>query len=1403
MRTKLLRGADGSTMLAFYPATKADYGRALETIEGRSVAGGRGVRGAVPEVDGPVYRGGVVVTTASQRARWGLSDLTAGGGARVVDEPEALGLLNAGALDPLAADESADRVPAARGEASCDGALETLRALVAPGARVDDVLDDLDDGELPCAVRRKVGRALRRAFRSHATPIDAALRRAAMVLSLPWQTRAPERFDAAVVAQALDRSHGGLAQVKKRLIELLAGCGQTHGLLTVEGARRGAGAESERTALVVRPGLAEAPVPCLAGARGTGKTTLGIAVAEALGRPYVRVPLGVADAAPVILGVAGRGPGRILDGLRDAGVNNPIFILESLDEMGADGVDAVLALLDPARRTKFRDVHLDVEFDLGSAVWIATATDPGSIPEAVRKRLAVIELRGYSEEEKLDIAERYLLKRRFDHPGGMVSGILAPDSQSPSLSAPDAASDAPAVVLDCDLSSLGELGELWSGAAAADPAEAWRTAASTGAVRFERAAVRRLIRAHTNETGVSELHDKLAAVCRQVAARRSGEPAVVTPAVVGEVLGEGQVDDALPAAVREAIARERRRLGDASGADTATSSDWIEWLEQLPWTRRAEAPVDLAQVRAALDAGHAGLAHAKRCLLEHLAVRRRNPHSPTVICLAGPPGVGKTTLGHCVAKSLGRGFIRLSCGGLRDETDLRGHNRTWRDAQPGWLLREMRRVGSRDPVVLLDEIDKVGPGPAAVLLEVLDPTQHDRFRDAFVELPFDLSEVLFITTANEPARILPALRDRLEIIHLPAYSQTEKVAIAQSHLIEVQNRAAGLGATPVRFTPGACRRIIRDYTSEPGVRQLARCLQAVCRQVALGLETGDASRVRDRVTARQVRALLGAPGAGHGDGLARLREQLAAPALPAAVRQRGHEVLARLSAWAPTDPDHARAREYLECLLSVPWTRRTAAAPLDLKRARSVLDAGHAAHEEVKERLIDYVAVRLSNPDAPSPLLCLLGPPGVGKSTLAALVADALGRACAWVSCGGLANAAALCGARSGSPGRIVDELRRVGARNPLVVLDEIDRLDEAGGTAAALLDALDPAPGAAFRDRYLDLPLDLSEALFMATATSLGPVPARLRERITVIEVPGYTEAEKQEIATAHLLPRQMALHGLSTGQVQVTDEAVGALIRGYTREAGVWRLRAVLGTVCAKVVRGRAEGATAPVAVTPHTLAAMLGAPAPAEVAGRTAQPGVAIGLSNSARGGGAALFIEATRMPGAGALTLTGRQGEVMQESARTALSWLRAHAARYGLDPDFPRRTDLHVHLQSDVGPVDGASAGVTIAAALVSAVTGRTVRGDLAMTGELTLAGHILPVGGIKEKVLAAHRAGLARVVLPRDNRKQIDEDLGDDLRGAVDVHYVTRIDELLELVLQPVPAAGEAAAATAPDTHVS
>lgn len=404
-------------------------------------------------------------------------------------------------------------------------------------------------------------------------------------------------------------------------------------------------------------------------------------------------------------------------------------------------------------------------------------------------------------------------------------------------------------------------------------------------------------------------------------------------------------------------------------------------------------------------------------------------------------------------------------------------------------------------------------------------------------------------------------------------------------------------------------------------------------------------------------------------------------------------------------------------------------------------------------------------------------------------LARALGRAVARIPCGELEDADALRGAPAGRPGRIVEELRRVGVGDPVFVLDEVDRVEKDSGLPAALAELLDWERRAAFRDRYLDVPFDLSEALFVATASHLREAPPVLREHFAAVRVPGYTEEEKTVIAVEHLLPRVLGVHGLRPEHLELTEPALRAVVRGYTGEPGLWSLMAALATLCRKVARRRAEGDESVVAVTPETVAGFLGTPPAFDVdfAERTRRPGVAVGLGWTVDGGDV-LFMEVGRMAGAGELTLTGSLGDMMKESARTAMSWMRANAERYGVDPAFYKDMDFHLHVQADMGSKDGVSGGAAMVAALASSLTGRPVRGDLAMTGEITLSGQVLPVGAVKEKVLAARRRGLTAVVLPRQNEQEVDEELDEDVRRQLTVHYVRRIDELLELVLRDVEA---------------
>jgi ATP-dependent Lon protease len=537
---------------------------------------------------------------------------------------------------------------------------------------------------------------------------------------------------------------------------------------------------------------------------------------------------------------------------------------------------------------------------------------------------------------------------------------------------------------------------------------------------------------------------------------------------------------------------------------------------------------------------------------------------------------------------------------------------------------------------------------------------------------------------------------------------------------------------------------------------------------------------------------------GEGDDQAKeieeLREKIEAAGMPEAVQKEAVRELDRLAKMPAAAAEYTVSRTYIDWLIALPWAKRTEEV-IDLRHTKEVLDADHSDLEKAKDRILEYLAVRKLNPDVKGPILCFLGPPGVGKTSLAKSIATSIGRKFVRVSLGGMRDEAEIRGHRrtyiGALPGQVIQGLRRAESKNPVFILDEIDKLgsDFRGDPASALLEVLDPEQNNTFRDHYLDVPFDLSEVLFITTANVLDPVPPALRDRMEVLELPGYTEEEKLRIAVEHLVAKQVQNHGLTGECISFSDDALRAVIRGYTREAGVRNLEREIAALCRKVARRRAEGDEAAVTITPDLVVELLGAPKflDEEVEARTKDPGVSIGLAWTPAGG-EVLFIEASHMPGSALLTLTGQLGDVMKESARAALSWLRANGERYGITGDFFRNAEIHLHVPSGAIPKDGPSAGVAMVTALASEMTGRPVRGDLAMTGEITLSGRVLPVGGIKEKVLAARRLGIRHVALPWQNEKNIKEDISEDLRRDITVHFITTIDEVLELALLPAPA---------------
>ncbi|MEJ7860373.1 MAG: endopeptidase La [Pyrinomonadaceae bacterium] len=548
---------------------------------------------------------------------------------------------------------------------------------------------------------------------------------------------------------------------------------------------------------------------------------------------------------------------------------------------------------------------------------------------------------------------------------------------------------------------------------------------------------------------------------------------------------------------------------------------------------------------------------------------------------------------------------------------------------------------------------------------------------------------------------------------------------------------------------------------------------------------------RDYILRQQMKAIqkeLGEDETGEKAEAAQLRERLETADLPEEVRTEAERELKRMEQLPQAAPDYHVIRTYLEYVLELPW-KKSSEEKLDLNEARKILDEDHYGLEDIKERILESLAVVKLRPDSKSPILCFVGPPGVGKTSLGRSIARALGRKFERMSLGGMRDEAELRGHRrtyvGAMPGRIIQGLRRVGVNNPVLMLDEIDKLgnDYRGDPAAALLEVLDPQQNNSFRDHYLDLPFDLSKVFFIATANQLGPIPAPLRDRMEIIQLSGYSDAEKLNISKQYLIERQIKENGLQPEQIEITDDAINLLTSRYTREAGVRQLERTIGNLTRKIALKVAQGDTEKVLITAADVKGYLGAPRFYPEKARDENPvGVATGMAWTEMGG-EVLFIEATMLPGGSGLTLTGQLGDVMKESVQAARSYLWSHAAELGIDPNKIKENGVHVHVPAGAIPKDGPSAGVTMASALASLYTGRKVRSDTSMTGEITLSGLVFPVGGIKEKVLAAHRAGIRRIVLPLKNEADIEE-IPEDVRGELEIKTVNRIGDVLKMTLE-------------------
>ncbi len=645
------------------------------------------------------------------------------------------------------------------------------------------------------------------------------------------------------------------------------------------------------------------------------------------------------------------------------------------------------------------------------------------------------------------------------------------------------------------------------------------------------------------------------------------------------------------------------------------------------------------------------------------------------------------------------------------------------------------------------------------------------------------------------ARFVHLRGQAIEAIQLLPQAPSELLATIQN--VEQPGALADMVATFMDATPDEKQDVLETVDIGARMERVSRLLAHRIEVLRLSQEIGRETKAsldarnREVLLREQMAAIqrqLGDTDEGKAAEIAELEKAITEARMPKEVDDQARKELRRLQRMPEAAGEYGMVRTYLDWLVDLPWALPEV-APIDIATARRVLDEDHFGLEKIKRRIIEYLAVRKLAPDSKAPILCFVGPPGVGKTSLGQSIARAMNRKFVRVSLGGVHDEAEIRGHRrtyiGALPGNIIQAIRKAGARDCVMMLDEIDKLGAGiqGDPASAMLEVLDPEQNNSFRDNYLGVPFDLSRVVFIATANMLDTIPGPLRDRMEVISLAGYTASEKFQIARRYLVPRQLAANGLKAGQVEIADDAIKAIIERYTREAGVRNLEREIGRALRQAAMRIAEGESGPIAISTADLASVMGAPPfEDEVAMRVSIPGVATGLAWTPVGGDI-LFIEATAVPGSGRLILTGQLGEVMKESAQAALSIVKSRGGSYGIDVSRFEKTDIHIHVPAGATPKDGPSAGVAMFMALVSLMTDRTVRSDTAMTGEISLRGLVLPVGGIKEKVVAAHRAGIKRVMLPARNKRDF-EDIPQEVRDQLTFVWLERVDEAVSSALE-------------------